>query len=82
MASCAASLTAPSLSPSSGSGCRRGLRGRERVREPQGPCEGREAMETVIACVVTAVLSSMVTLVAYACCVAAGNADRREEGGE
>lgn len=39
-------------------------------------------METVIACAVTAVLSSMVTLVAYACCVAAGNADRREEGDE
>ncbi len=39
-------------------------------------------MGTVIACVVTAVLSSTVTLVAYACCVAAGNADRREEGGE
>lgn len=39
-------------------------------------------METVIACVVTAVLSSTVTLVAYACCVAAGNADRKEEGGE
>lgn len=39
-------------------------------------------METVIACAVTAVLSSAVTLVAYACCVAAGNADRREEGGE
>lgn len=39
-------------------------------------------MEAVIACAVTAVLSSTVTLVAYACCVAAGNADRREEGGE
>ena len=39
-------------------------------------------METVIACAVTAVLSSTVTLVAYACCVAAGNADRREEEGE
>lgn len=39
-------------------------------------------METVIACVVTAVLSSTLTLVAYACCVAAGNADLREEGGE
>mgnify|MGYP003179380769 FL=1 len=35
-------------------------------------------METVIACAVTAVLSSAVTLVAYACCVAAGNADRRD----
>lgn len=39
-------------------------------------------MGTVIACAVTANLSSTVTLVAYACCVAAGNADRREEGGE
>lgn len=39
-------------------------------------------METVIACVVTAVVSSTVTLVAYACCVAAGNADRRKEEGE
>ena len=39
-------------------------------------------METVIACAVTAVVSSMVALVAYACCVAAGNADRREEGSE
>lgn len=39
-------------------------------------------MGTVIACAVTAVLSSTVTLVAYACCVAAGNAGRREEGGE
>lgn len=39
-------------------------------------------MGTVIACAVTAILSSTVTLVAYACCVAAGNADRREEGGE
>lgn len=39
-------------------------------------------METVIACAVTAVLSSTVTLVAYACCVAAGNADRRGDGGE
>lgn len=39
-------------------------------------------MGTVIACAVTAVLSSTVTLVAYACCVAAGSADRREEGGE
>ena len=39
-------------------------------------------METVIACAVAAVLSSTVTLVAYACCVAAGNADRKEEGGE
>lgn len=37
-------------------------------------------MEVVIACAVTAVLSSALTLVAYACCVAAGNADRREEG--
>lgn len=36
-------------------------------------------MEVVIACTVTAVVFSMVTLVAYACCVAAGNADRREE---
>lgn len=39
-------------------------------------------METVIACAVTAVLSSAVTLVAYACCVAAGNAARRKEEGE
>lgn len=39
-------------------------------------------MGTVIACAVTAVVSSMVTLVAYACCVEAGNADRREEGSE
>lgn len=39
-------------------------------------------METVIACAVTVVLSSMVTFVAYACCVAAGNADRIEEGNE
>nr|WP_269456666.1 hypothetical protein [Olsenella timonensis] len=38
-------------------------------------------METVIACAVTAVVSSTVTLVAYACCVAAGNADRAEEKG-
>lgn len=38
-------------------------------------------METVIACAVTAVVSSTVTLVAYACCVAAGNADRTEEKG-
>lgn len=38
-------------------------------------------MGTVIACAVTAVLSSTVTLVAYACCVAAGNADRAEEKG-
>lgn len=36
-------------------------------------------MEVVIACAVTAVLSSALTLAAYACCVAAGNADRREE---
>lgn len=35
-------------------------------------------MEVVIACAVTAVLSSAVTLVAYACCVAAGNADRMD----
>lgn len=40
MASCAASLTAPSLSLSSGSGCRRGLRGRERVREPRARGRG------------------------------------------
>lgn len=39
-------------------------------------------METVIACAVTAIVSSTVTLVAYACCVAAGNADRRKEEGE
>ena len=39
-------------------------------------------METVIACVVTAVVSSTVMLVAYACCVAAGNADRIEGEGE
>lgn len=39
-------------------------------------------MGTVIACAVTVVISSTVTLVAYACCVAAGNADRREEGSE
>lgn len=38
-------------------------------------------METVIACAVTAVVSSTVTLVAYACCVAPGNADRAEEKG-
>lgn len=36
-------------------------------------------MEVVIACAVTAVLSSALTLVAYACCVVAGNAGRREE---
>lgn len=35
-------------------------------------------MEIVIACAVTAVLSSTVTFVAYACCVAAGSADRRD----
>lgn len=39
-------------------------------------------MGAVIACAVTAVLSSTVTFVAYACCVAAGNADRIEEGNE
>ena len=39
-------------------------------------------MGAVIACAVTAVLSSTVTLVAYACCVAAGTADRIEEGNE
>lgn len=39
-------------------------------------------METVIACAITSVVSSTVTLVAYACCVAAGNADRRKEEGE
>lgn len=37
-------------------------------------------MDAVIACAVTAVVSSTVTLVAYARCVAAGSADRREEG--
>lgn len=37
-------------------------------------------MDTVIACAFTAVISSMVTLVAYACCGAAGSADRREGG--
>ena len=37
-------------------------------------------MDAVIACAVTAVVSSTVTLVAYAHCVAAGSADRREEG--
>lgn len=36
-------------------------------------------MEVVIAYAATAVLSSTVTLVAYACCVATGNADRMEE---
>ena len=61
---------------------RRGRSGRSRVPPPQGPCEGREAMETVIACAVTAVLSSTVTLVAYACCVAAGNEDRIDGEGE
>lgn len=35
-------------------------------------------MEIVIACAVTAVLSSTVTFVAYACCVAADSADRRD----
>lgn len=39
-------------------------------------------MEIVIACAVTAVVSSTVTMVAYACCVAAGNADRIEGEGE
>ena len=39
-------------------------------------------METVIACAVIAVVSSTVTLVAYACCVAAGNADWIDEEGE
>ena len=39
-------------------------------------------METVIACAVTAILSSTVTLVAYACCVAAGNADPEGQGFE
>ena len=39
-------------------------------------------METVIACAITAVVSSTVVMVAYACCVAAGNADRSEEGSE
>ena len=39
-------------------------------------------MDTVIVCVVTAALSSTVTLVAYACCVTAGNADRIDGEGE
>lgn len=39
-------------------------------------------METVTVCAVTAVLSSAVTLVAYACCVAAGNADQIDGEGE
>lgn len=39
-------------------------------------------METVIACAVTVALSSTVTLVAYAYCVAAGNADRIDGEGE
>ena len=47
---------------------RRGWTGPARIPPPQGPCEGREAMETVIVCAVTAVLSSAVTLVAYALC--------------
>ena len=37
-------------------------------------------MGCVIACAAAAVLSSAITLVAFACCVAAGNADRREDG--
>ncbi len=56
-------------------------------RRPRGssararcPREGREAMDTVIACAFTAVPSSTTALVAYACCVAAGSSDRREEG--
>ena len=61
---------------------RRGWTGPARIPPPQGPCEGREAMETVIVCAVTTVLSSAVTLVAYACCVAAGNADRIDGEGE
>lgn len=56
--------------------------GRARHPPPQGRNEGGEAMGAVTACAVTAVLSSTVTLVAYACCVAAGNADRIEEGNE
>ena len=56
--------------------------GRARHPPPQGRNEGGEAMGAVIACAVTAVLSSTVTLVAYACCAAAGNADRIEEGNE
>ena len=39
-------------------------------------------MDTVIACAFIAVPSSTAALVAYACCVAAGDADRKEEGGE
>lgn len=39
-------------------------------------------METVIACAITAVVSSTVTLVAFACCAAAGNADRIDGEGE
>ena len=56
--------------------------GRARHPPPQGRNEGGEAMGAVIACAVTAVLSLTVTLVAYACCAAAGNADRIEEGNE
>lgn len=48
----------------------------------QCPREGREAMDTVIACAFTAVPSSTAALVAYACCVAAGNVDRIEGKGE
>ena len=39
-------------------------------------------MDTVIARAFTAVPFSTAALVAYACCVAEGNADRREERGE
>lgn len=38
-------------------------------------------MGCVIACAAAAVLSSAVALVAYACCVAAGNADRMDDDG-
>lgn len=62
---------------------RQGGPGRSRIpARRQGRREGRKAMETVIACAITAVVSSTVTLVAYACCVAAGNADRIDGEGE
>ena len=66
-------------------GARRRAGDAERPRAaPSAPRPERrgEAMGAVIACAVTAVLSSTVTLVAYACCVAAGNADWIEEGNE
>lgn len=49
---------------------------------PRAPLPGERAARTARGCARSplrrAVVSSTVTLVAYACCVAAGNADRRD----